>query len=134
MNWITVVAPQWLGMPVRVADPAKVLYWGFGYVWEASAFIGLTTAVFVVASLGKIRRRTVWPLVILLILTAVLAMGQFTPLYPLLYKYVPLFDDMRGTSKFAYLTVLAAVVLAGHGFDDMQHASRWAIKLPIVVG
>ena len=49
----------------------------------------------------------------------VLALGKNTPVFKLLYRFVPGFDMFRGQAKFLTWASLFVVMLAGTGLDAL---------------
>jgi Cu+-exporting ATPase len=49
----------------------------------------------------------------MIVFTLIMALGRRTPLYRLLYDYLPMYGSFRGTVKFFYITVLFIALLAG---------------------
>ena len=112
-NFLTLVAPWFFG------NMKDVPYWGRWYITETSLFVsvmGLVMAVYGMAR-GKpaVRRFSILMLVIML----VLAMGCYTPLYYVLFHYVPGFNAFRGMDKFCWLAALFLSALAGIGMDEL---------------
>ena len=60
------------------------------------------------------------PLVAAMGLVLVLALGRFTPLYPLLFKYLPFFDTFRYPVKFLFIFTFWLCVTAGMGLDVVR--------------
>jgi len=55
-----------------------------------------------------------------LVLSALLlAMGRYTPLYELLYRYVPTFDQVRAPARLILLSDLGLAALAAYGLDRL---------------
>ncbi len=53
----------------------------------------------------------------LALLSLVLAMGRYTPLYKLAYYLLPGFKMLRAPSRFLFIYIFAASILAGYGAD-----------------
>ena len=53
-------------------------------------------------------------------LALIFALGGHTPLYPLFYRYVPLFSTLRYPVKFLFLFVFYLCVAAGFGLDVLH--------------
>jgi hypothetical protein len=112
-NFLTLVAPWCFG------DGKNVAYWGRWYVTEASLFVsvmGLALAVYGMARGPRATRRFS---IIMLVISLVLAMGGYTPVFHLLFNYVPGFNLFRGMNKFMGLAALFLSMLAGVGLDQM---------------
>lgn len=119
-NLLTVVAPNVFG---RVSsDPSVVQpesYFGAGYLWEMSLFVGGTGLVCAIVGFGALARPQRWVIMTAMALTAVLALGAHTPLHRLLYDYLPGFNSFRGSTKFSYLLVMFVCMLASLGIDAL---------------
>jgi len=122
-NLLTAVMPNFFG----ALDQAT--YWSSWYLWEVSLFIGMTSFVWVVAAVVYVPREERRWILTMTFITLLIAFGAYTPLYAFFYHCVPLFDGMRGISKFAFLSSLFLAMLAGMGFDhwlaNPQVNRRW---------
>jgi hypothetical protein len=126
-NLITLLAPGFLG------NIRSIPYWGRWYLWEMSLFVGVTG--FVLAIYGAIYgdrniRRFSVPMVIILTL---LAFGAYTPLFKILYKWVPGFNKFRGSSRFLFQVSLFLIMLAGIGIDHIIRRGNVNRRTPFVV-
>lgn len=116
-NLLTLFAPGLFG------DVAPSRYFGRWYLWEMSAFVGVTG--FVLAAYGAVRgsanpvRSHHRIMAVMVVVFVVLALGANTPLFRLLYAAVPGFDRFRNVAKFIFPAVLFVVMLAGAGFDRL---------------
>lgn len=67
---------------------------------------------------------------LLTILGLTLAMGRHTPLYGLLYRYVPIFDQVRVPARMIVLADLGLAALAAYGLDRLPRkaspATTWS--------
>ena len=127
-NILTLIAPFFFG------DMQTFPYWGRCYLWEMSLFagvIGFFLAVFGTVQ-GQIRRRYELPAMIAILL--ILALGSHTPLFRLLFDWLPGFDKFRGTSKFMFFASLFWIMLAGYGCDvAVRKMVSWPIfSIPLV--
>jgi len=127
-NFITLIAPGFFG------DMANAPYWGRWYLWEMCAFVGVTGFVlagYAVARVDdRIRRVT---LISIATISLVLALGSHTPLFVLLYNWVPGFNRFRGNSKFLIETSLFIALLAGMGLDHLLKARNEHKRAAIVL-
>ena len=57
-------------------------------------------------------------------LTLLLAMGSYTPLYALVYRWVPAFDQVRAPARLIVLADLGLAVLAAYGFHRVLESGR----------
>ncbi|MGD0016842.1 MAG: hypothetical protein ABSC38_04925 [Verrucomicrobiia bacterium] len=112
-NLITLIMPGFLG------DMIKMPYWGRWHLWETCLFLGVTGLILL--AYGAVRgnrelRRFSLPMALILI---VLALGSYTPLFKVLYHWMPGFDRFRGNAKFIIQASLFMVMLAGIGMDHL---------------
>lgn len=54
------------------------------------------------------------------LITTILALGKFTPLFKILYAIVPGFNMFRGNSKFIFIVAFSLSVLSGIGAEYLQ--------------
>lgn len=92
-----------------------------GRYWEMQNYlktIYLGPVTFLLAGICFVRQgKRILPLLTALGLVLVLALGKYTPLYPFLYKHLPLFSNLRYPVKFLFLFVFYLCVLSGLGLD-----------------
>jgi len=108
-NIITLLVPGFFG------DMHGVRYWGRWLLWETCVYIGILPLVLAFIGAWAVRNRAVCFFVLLAALSAALACGAYSPLFPFLYKHVPGFNLFRGQAKFICLTAFSLSVLAGYG-------------------
>jgi hypothetical protein len=80
------------------------------------------------------------PLLAALSLVLILALGKYTPLYPFLYKHLPLFSSLRYPVKFIFLFAFYLCIASGLGLDmlaqrfsEERHSNRWFTGLLLSV-
>lgn len=112
-NLLTFLSPFFFG------EMNYIPYWGRCYLWEMSVFIGITG--FVMAVYGSIygKDKNRWLFVFMVVLLFILALGAHTPLFQLLYNYLPGFNKFRGSSKFIFPACLFLTMLSGIGLDKL---------------
>jgi hypothetical protein len=129
-NLLTLVAPFIFG------DMQRVPYWGRCYLWEMCLFVGVVGTV--LAGYGAwptrgvrawLRQPATFVPVCMIALLLLLALGNNTPLFSVLYHWVPGFGKFRGISKFIFQASLFIALLAGMGFDRLQHDRRAPVAL-----
>lgn len=113
ISLLTYIVPDIFG------DILHVAYWGPWNQWELCAFIGIASLPLVVlgAVRGKCPRRGLW--ICLFVVMTVIAMGQYTPLFKVLYDHAPGFNRFRAYAKFMYPATLFLALLAGAGLDAL---------------
>jgi hypothetical protein len=116
-NLVTLVVPGFFG------DITKFPYWARCYLWEMNPFFGiagLTMAIF--GAVVEFRKRAVW--IAMVALFFLLGIGSHTPLFTLLYNYVPGFDQFRSHSKFIFEAVPFLAMLAAVGVNNLIRSTR----------
>ncbi len=125
-NLITLAAPGFFG------DAMSHAYWGRWLLWEACAFIGTSGLALAAYGMWAGHATAKRALLVTLGAATVLAFGEYSPLYGILYHWVPLFDRFRGSAKFIFLTALILALFAGHGLDRILRDRRVAPRALLV--
>ncbi len=82
---------------------------------------GLAALLLAAVAIGSgARRGFVFPLAAMALVATTLAMGQFTPLYRVLFEVVPGFDLFRVPARWLFLTGFAVALLAGAGVETVR--------------
>ncbi len=116
-NLVTALAPNILG------EMAK--YWGRWYLWETSLFIGVSGLILALYAAIKYDRDL--RAIVIILVSLLLALGVYTPLFHFLYVWAPGFDRFRSISKFIFPASLFIILLAATGFDQLLK-SKWVGK------
>lgn len=125
-NLLTLFAPAFFG------SVAGHPYWGRWYLWEANAFIGVTGLALAVYGIAAAKTPAKKSLLGMAAAAALLAFGDNTPFFRVLYEWVPFVDRLRGSGKFMFMTALVLVLFAGCGLDRVlreRSVSRRAVWL-----
>jgi hypothetical protein len=120
----TFLAPDFFG------NPGYGNYWGYNTYWEDTAYVGLLPLLLAVGAVARRSRgageqdcegtsRQKWFWTIGAIVALVLALGKNTPVFPLLFRYVPTFDLFQAPARWLAVTTVALAALAGLA------AQRW---------
>ena len=112
-NFITWFVPGFFG------DMVNFEYWGRWLLWEMCLYIsvtGICLAIYAVV-FGTERKRYILLMMVLILM--VLALGAHTPLFRLLYEYVPYFNKFRGSSKFILQATVFLIMLSAAGLDSI---------------
>ena len=112
-NLLTLLAPGFFGNGIGAP------YWGRWYRWEMCLFVGVSGLALAVYGAACGKRELRRGLIPLLAIMLVLALGANTPLFKLLYRWVPGFDRFRANAKFVIEASLFMVMLAGAGLDRL---------------
>jgi hypothetical protein len=110
--WLNLIIPGAFGSNVtgfKGGDPFA----------EDFIYIGLVALALVFFAWGQRRRPDAPFFLLLLLATALLAMGRFTPLYRYVVQYLPGFSLFRIPSRWLMVVNLALAVLAGCGLESL---------------
>lgn len=109
---LTLLAPALFG------DGKALPYYARWNWWETCMFLG--PAALALAALGASQfRKNRLPGTMALAMF-VLAIGAYTPIYPLLYDVLPGFNSFRATDRFGLLGILFVSLLAAGGWDHLS--------------
>lgn len=125
VNLLTFLSPEFFG------DSLSGMYWGRFIFWEMNAYLGVLPLLLAVISLVLRRDRLAWGTLILAALAVLFSLGSFTPVFGFLYRYVPGFSFLRGSSKTIFFAVFFLVLLAARGADLL---SRRSLPRPFAAG
>ncbi|MBN1979185.1 MAG: YfhO family protein [Anaerolineae bacterium] len=123
---ITFLAPDFFG------NPGRGTYWGFGTYWEDAGYVGLLPLLLAAGMASGVVFRRGWSAkrecdeaglvafwAIGAIVALVLALGQNTPIFPFLFRYVPTFDLFQAPARWLSVTTVALAALTALA------AQRW---------
>lgn len=113
-------------VPGLFGSPASGDYWGFANYWEDAIYIGLLPLLLALRVLLKripSRAFTAQHAVVnfvrwLLPVSILLALGENTPIFPWLYRFIPTFDMFNAPTRWSIWLVFGLALLAGIG---VQH-------------
>jgi hypothetical protein len=137
---ISLLAPDFFG------NPARNEYWAYGTYWEEAAYIGILPLMLAVAALAgwwqKRRDKKTGPLALvpffalLGLLSLLLALGNHTPLYPILFRYLPGFGFFQAPARLMIGYALGMALLAGIGASTLRLTprARTVLRLVTIVG
>lgn len=127
-------------LPGLFGDEIAVPYWGRWTLSESSLFIGMAPsllALYGIAGIASGGRRLVRVSAVMAVLALILAFGDHTPLFRMLYDHMPGFRSVRGVAKFGVLASAFVVMLTAVGFDRLvttARAPRWLIGAAVGAG
>ena len=87
--------------------------------WIKTVYIGAVPVILSTFYVLGERRRAI-PLLALMALSIVLALGGSTPLYKVVFDWLPIFDKVRYPVKFIFIFILCMSVTAGLGLDALK--------------
>jgi uncharacterized membrane protein YfhO len=116
--------------------------------WEDAIYIGLLPLALGLGALllairkkrsddpHQIRGLTIF-LAVMAAVASLIALGSYTPIFPLLYKYVPTFDLFQAPARWMIWLVFAFSILAGIGAKAWHHPGKWGrftLNLSLALG
>jgi len=104
---ITLLVPEFFGEPLRVG------YWSVPTFEELTYYAGGLAVLGLVLALRRPTRLT-WFYVALIVVGLWLAMGRYSILYELAYRFLPPFRLVRAPGRAAFLYLFAASALLAH--------------------
>jgi hypothetical protein len=136
-----------LAIPDLFGNPASSDYWGYATYWEDAGYIGVLPFILALSAVWAWFRslvsnlkpdspntQSLTPFFLFVALFAlILAMGHNTPVYPLIFEYVPGFSAFRSPARFLLFYVFGASTLAGIGADQFRltHRTQYAARLTV---
>ncbi len=115
-NLLTLLAPHFAGFTLTETTSR---YWGRSLFWEMWIYLGMLPLILAVAGAGAAPRRRSVALLACGGIFLIIGLGKYTPLFPLIYEYIPLFDVFRGPSKNTLITLFCLVTLSAYGFEAL---------------
>ncbi len=124
---ISLFAPDFFG------NPGKGNFWGYASYWEDHAYLGVLLVLMGLGTIGILftKRDTsregwlpkpaVWLLWGVIIVSIVLAMGFYTPIFPFLFKYVPSFNMFQAPARSMIWLDFALIILGVYGIDRWKY-------------
>jgi hypothetical protein len=114
-------------------------WWGRSFDHESSVFIGMTGLVLAMVGAVYGARNGRWLALAMVAIPALLALGEYTPVYKIALAVVPGLDLFRVPARFTFFATLFIALLAGAGLDrllrcpDAKELKRLAVASLAVV-
>lgn len=104
-----------------------------------SHYLGIISLLGWIAWFGGARLKERATILGLVALSLIFALGSYTPIYPFIYEWIPLFRVMRFPEKFFYLTYALLIFTAVRGLmlttsDDGESRPPWLAAIVILIG
>jgi hypothetical protein len=125
-RFLSLLAPDLFG------NPGSGNYWGYASYWEDAIYLGVLPFLLALSTIPLLwKRRSAdsvrnnqKALVIFLwalgVVSALLALGKNTPIFPFLYHYIPTFDMFNAPARYMIWLVFALSLLAGIGYESWK--------------
>ncbi len=92
--------------------------------WLVSGYAGIFPLLLAGVAIAFRPQRKTNLFGLLLLVSLLLALGKYTPLYRLLYRFVPGFNYIRYPVKYLFLSTFLASVLAGFGWEKLARSAE----------
>lgn len=123
---VTYIIPGFFGLSRREShyNPIKidVYYWGRMWFAQATDYLGIFPLILSGIALAYKRNKYTWLFASMAVLTQVMALGKYTPVYRFMYEYLPGFSSFRVPKMILFLTSFSVAVMAGIGMDWLLFA------------
>ncbi len=123
---VTLLVPEFFG------EPTSVGYWSVPTFEELTYYAGILAVLGIVLALRRPTRLT-WFYLLLIVFGLWLALGRYSVLYELAYRFLPPFRFVRAPGRAAFLYLFAASALLAHTLSvwrDLPAAERRRALLP----
>ncbi|HEY45021.1 MAG TPA: YfhO family protein [Anaerolineae bacterium] len=112
-------------LPDLFGNPALGNYWGYGNYWEDAIYIGILPCLLAFNAIRRGLREKdhsslVRFLVGLSLVVFIFALGKNTPIFPLLFRYVPTFNLFQAPTRWNLILVFSLALLAGIGAETWR--------------
>ncbi len=88
---------------------------------EVIGYVGVTALALALGAVASPARRTVLALASLALLAIALAVAAYTPLFPLLHAWIPMFGSFRAPGRWLLVSTFALAGLAAFGADALRY-------------
>ena len=111
--------------PDLFGNPGTSDYWGYGNFWEDAIYVGMLPLLLAVGALATKRvGRIKWFLLGVASIAFLLGLGSNTPIFKVLFEYVPTFSSFQAPTRWNLLLVASLSLLAGFGAEHWKVAER----------
>lgn len=118
---VNMIFPFFFGNLLRPTSYTPVLLGNNIQDWLLSPYMGVIPFLFLIFSFFKREKKIIWFFFVLSLISLILAFGKYTPIYHVLYSYLPGISFIRYPIKYLFMTTFAVSALAGFGFDELRH-------------
>lgn len=127
VDFVNLINPY---LSLQAAD----LVTGERFQWDTTMYLGITSTLVILTGIFKSRlnRTLIWSF--LLVFTgAIFALGSNTPIYPWLYRNIPVFNTMRYPVQFVFIAIVGFTLLLGNGLNVLDSKLKSTMKAVILL-
>jgi len=124
---ITFLLPDFYG------DVVNVPYWSSFYFWEMCVYSGIGTLF--LAVIGLLLKKNKWAIyfAVLGLFGLIFGFGGYSPLFRLLYNFLPGMKLFRGHTKFMFVVIMSLSILAGIGISNISEEMSSQMKKRLIL-
>ncbi len=122
-------------LPYFFGSPFNQTFWGIGNLWEMNGYLGLVPLIFALIAIVFKRNRYVFIFLLSTLISLLFAFGKFTPIYSILFHYIPGIALFRAPSRFLYIYSFSIAILSGFGinyFLNLKSTTKFINKLILI--
>lgn len=132
---VTMLVPNLYGSPREMSEQNP--YWGFGnadvkpgpqYYWETALYTGVVSLFFAIIAVTVLSSAPILFLLIMLIITFLLAMGDTGFIYKLFYNILPGFRMFRDPARIGLFTMISISLLSAFGLSWFETIDKNQVK------
>jgi Bacterial membrane protein YfhO len=127
-GWANFLVPMAFG-----ATHTEGIFFQHGQYWTSSYYPGVGTLWLALLALWKIRERRVWLLGALVIAGLIFALGEHTPVLPMLRKIIPQLSFITYPIKYLAVVIFAMPLLAAFALANCQKIQRLFVPVGVVL-
>jgi hypothetical protein len=99
-------------------------YWGKGNFIEDSLYAGIFPIFFCGYALLRKKNKYVLPILTLLVISLIYSFGKYTPVWSVLYYYIPGFNLFRTPARILFIYTFSLSILSGIGLDLLMKEKK----------
>ena len=127
-GWANFLVPMAFG-----STHTEGIFFQHGQYWTSSYYLGLATLWLALLAVWKIRTHRVWVLGALVVAGIILALGENTPVLPVLRKLIPQLSFITYPIKYIAIVIFAAPLLAAFALKDFQKIQKQFFRVGIAL-
>jgi hypothetical protein len=109
------------------------IFFQHGQYWTSSYYLGLGVLWLGLLAVLYVRERMVWLLTFITTLALLFALGENTPIYPLIRKLIPQLSFITYPVKYVLVAVFAMPLLAAFALTNMEKFSKKLIPIGAIL-
>jgi hypothetical protein len=100
------------------------IFFQHGQYWTSSYYLGMGTLWLAILAVAGLRERRIRPLGVIACIALLCALGENTPVYPLVRKLIPQLSFITYPVKYVMVAIFAAPLLAAFALANLNRAGR----------